>query len=213
MTTTLIKAKQISIGEVHRLLGFQRSHNDSFSALLSLESLTEYEENELKQICEDFDCYLAEGKVLEGMVNVLTTFPLMRLAGFYHAPITIYLERDIDNITIIDEDVTIAGRLDILSVNKNITVSNQFFWVLLIESKNSAIAASEGLPQLLTYAYESLNHQKSIWSLTTNGQNYQFAFLQAGTPYSYQLLPLLSLVEPNSSIQLLQVLKAICKLT
>lgn len=208
--TTILKANQISIGEVHRLFGFHRSHQDSFAPLLSLEPISEYELNELQQIREDFDCYLAEGKVNEGMVNMLTTYPLMRLAGFYRAPITISLEQDIENITIAEEDLTITGKLDILAVHK--PIGQPFFWVLLIESKNSAIAASEGLPQLLTYARDSLKSQKSVWGLATNGQNYQFAFLQSEPSLTYQLMPLLSLVELNSSMQLLQVLKAICKL-
>jgi hypothetical protein len=213
MTTTL-KAKHLSIGEVHRLFGWHRSHNDAFVPLLALEPITETEQNELSQIRQDFDRYLTEAKVLEGMVNLLTTYPLMRLAGFYREPITIVLEQDIDNITIAEEDLTITGRFDILTINKSLykTVGDPLLWVLLIESKNSAIAASEGLPQLLTYAFDSLKNQESLWGLATNGQNYQFIFLQSHPNPSYQLLPLLSLLERNSSIQLLQVLKAICQL-
>ena len=210
---TNLKAKELSIGDVHRLLGFQRQYNRSFTSLLSLEPLTEFEQQELVQIRDDFDNYLAEGQVLEGMVKALTVLPLMRLAGFYRSPIKISLEENIARINIVDEDTNITGRFDILAVNKTmLTTTDVPFWVLIIESKNSEIAPSAGLPQLLTYAYKSLERQNSVWGLTTNGQNYQFVYIQQGNPPIYQLMPFLHLMDSEPSIQILQVLKAICKL-
>ena len=185
----------------------------SFAPLLSLDHLTEFERQELKQIRDDFRNYLSEGKVYEGLIKALTAFPLMRLAGFYRYPIKITLEEDIENIEIEDEDTKITGRLDILAVNKTqATIGNSKFWVLVIESKNSAVAPSVGLPQLLTYAHQSLERQTAIWGLVTNGELHQFVYIQAGNPPTYQMMPLLNLMEFESAIQLLQVLKAICKL-
>ena len=82
----------------------------------------------------------------------------------------------------------------------------------MIESKNSGINALMGLSQLLTYAYQNLKYQDTIWGLTTNGMHYQFVNIQGGNTPTYQLMPLLNLMEPEPSILLLQVLKAICKL-
>lgn len=210
---TTLYAKDLSLNDVHRLLGFQRQYNSSFTPLLSLEPLTEFEQQELLQIRDDFDNYLYESKVLEGMVKALTLLPLMRLAGFYRSPIKISLEENIDRINIIDEETNITGRLDILAVNKTIPTTTDIpFWVLVIESKNSEVAPSAGLPQLLTYAFKSLEHQPSVWGLTTNGQNYQFVYLLPGTPPTYQLMPFLNLMDLKPSTQILQVLKAICKL-
>lgn len=50
---------------------------------------------------------------------------------------------------------------------------NTPFSILVIESKNTTVDAMEGLPQLLTYAYKSLELQTSVWVLTTNGIRYQ----------------------------------------
>jgi hypothetical protein len=137
----------------------------------------------------------------------------MRLAGFYRSPIKMRLEENIARINIIDEDTNITGRLDILAVNKTIaTTTNIPFWVLVIEAKNSEIAPSAGLPQLLTYAYKSLERQRVVWGLTTNGAHYQFVYIQQGNPPIYQLMPFLNLMDLESSVQILQVLKAICKL-
>jgi hypothetical protein len=210
---TILNTKNLSLGDVHHLLGFQMYWDGSFTPLLSLESLTEFEQQELKQIRDDFRNYLSEGKVYEGLVKALTVFPLMRLAGFYRYPMKIALEEEIENIEIEDEETKITGRLDVLAVNKTrSTIGNSKFWVLVIESKNSGVAPSVGLPQLLTYAYQSLERQPSVWGLVTNGELYQFLYIQQGNPPTYQMMPLLNLMEFESAIQLLQVLKAICKL-
>jgi predicted RNA-binding protein (virulence factor B family) len=103
--------------------------------------------------------------------------------------------------------------MDILAVTKaQNTTAQAYFWILVIESKNSSISVSEGLPQLLTYAHDSLKHEKSVWGLVSNGQDYQFVYILQGNHPTYHLMPKLYLIEPESAIQLLQVLKAICKL-
>ncbi len=209
----ILQSKNLSIGDIHRLFGYQRQYNDSFTSLLSLEPLTEFERQEILQIRTDFDNYIIESKVLEGLVKALTVFPLMRLAGFYRSPIKIALEENIADIVIEDEDTKVTGRLDILAVNKaKLNAAKLYFWVLVIESKNSGVDVFEGLPQLLTYAYECLEHQKSVWGLTTNGRIYQFVYIQQGNPPTYQLMPLLNLMESERAVELLQVLKAICEL-
>lgn len=64
MTTT--NAKNLTLAEVHRLLKIEKLPNGSFSSLLSLEPLTQFEQQELTQIRSDFNSYLIEGRVLEG---------------------------------------------------------------------------------------------------------------------------------------------------
>lgn len=209
---TTLNAKKI-LGEVNRLLGFQEHYDGSFTSLLPLEPLTEFEQQELAQIRNDFRYYLSASKVSEGLIKALTTFPLLRLAGFYRYPIQISLEESIADISIEDEDTIITGRFDILAVNKTAeTNASTPLWVLVIESKNSGVEVRQGLPQLLTYAYKSLELQSSVWGLATNGLQYLFAYLKQGNPPTYQLMPELHLMESERSIALLQVLKAICKL-
>jgi hypothetical protein len=209
---TTLNAENLTLRDVHRLLGLKMQLNGSFTPLLSLESLTEFEQQELIQIRDDFANYLTSAKVSEGLVKALTTFPLMRLAGFYRFPIEIQLEEGIEKITIEDEDIIITGRLDILAINQTAAEGSKPFWLLVIESKNSSIDISAGLPQLLTYTFKSLTYQESVWGLVTNGLRYQFIYLQQGTPPTYQLMPDLNLLETEGAIKLLQVLKAICKL-
>ncbi len=161
-----------------------------------------------------FHDYYAEGKISEGQVKFLFISPLLWLSGFYQSNIKISLEENISDIFIEDEDTVIKGRMDILAVskNKNHKLDNTYFWILVIEAKNASINALEGLPQLLAYAYKSLEQQQFVWGLTTNGVDYRFVYLQQGNPVTYQLLPQLNLLDSEPSLQLLQVLKAICKI-
>jgi hypothetical protein len=210
---TILNARNLSLQDVQRLFGFQEQYADSFTPFLPLEPLTELEQQELLQIQNDFRRYLTAGKVSEGQVKFLVVAPLMRLAGFYRYPIEILLEEDIAEIEIEDEDTKIKGRFDILAVTKaKRTKANTYFWILLIESKNSQVDILTGLPQLLTYAYKSLEHQESVWGLTTNGRSYLFVNIKHGNPTNYYLMPELNLMEKERSNQLLQVLKAICQL-
>ena len=115
---TTLNAKNLTLGDVQRILGFQAQYDGSFTPLLSLEPLTEFEQQELTQIRNDFLYYLFASKVSEGLVKALTTFPLLRLAGFYRYPIEIALEENIADIRIEDEDTLITGRFDIIAVNQ-----------------------------------------------------------------------------------------------
>jgi hypothetical protein len=151
---------------------------------------------------------LIDGKVLEGMVKVLTVLPLLRLTGFYRYPTKLQIKESISRIHVEDEDTDITGRIDVLAINKS--TPDPSFWVLVVEAKNSEIDARTGLPQLLVYAHNSLKHQEAVWGLTTNGMSFQFVYVQRGNPPTYQLMPLLNLLEPDPPTQLVQVLKAIC---
>ncbi|QLE55368.1 restriction endonuclease subunit R [Nostoc sp. TCL26-01] len=210
---TILNARNLSLEEVQRLFGFQEQYKDSFSPLLSLEPLLESEQYELLQIRDDFRRYLTTGKVSEGQVKFLVLAPLLRLAGFYRYPIEIRLEENIAEIEVEDEDVIIKGRMDILACSKaKHTIANAYFWVLLIESKNSQIDISTGFPQLLTYAYKGIDNQQSVWGLATNGRSYQFVYIEQGNSPIYHLMPLLNFMEPPRAVELLQVLKAICQM-
>lgn len=205
-----LDSSKLTLNQVRRTLKLQQLSTGSFTDLLSLETLTEAEQQELLQIRNDFEEYLYETKVSEGLIKFLTVAPLLRLAGFYRYPIKLTMEDSIE-IAVEDEEITITGRLDILAVNTEIKTNNIPFWLLVIEAKNSAIEVRQGLPQLLTYAFKNLEQQSSVWGMVTNGLQYLFVHLRQET-LTYQLMPELYLLDAERSIQLLQVLKAICQL-
>ncbi|MEH1903715.1 MAG: restriction endonuclease subunit R [Nostoc sp.] len=209
--TLTVEASSLSLNDVHRFLKLEKLSNASFVDFLSLEPLSEFEQHDLLKIRNDFDRYLSARKISEGLVKFLTIAPLMRLAGFYDVPIRLTMEDSIA-IAVEDEDRRITGRMDILAINSPQSNVAPPFWVVVIETKNSAVEVGEGLPQLLTYAFKSLEQQPSVWGLVTNGLRYQFVYLTHNQQQNYQLMPLLSLNESPDAIELLQVFKAICKL-
>ncbi len=210
--TQNLEASQLSLNDVRRLLKLERQTGGGFTDFLSLEPLTDFEQQELLLIGNHFWRHLEAGKVSAKLVKFLVLSPLMRLAGFFDIPIVLTMEDSIA-IEVEDGDTLIKGRLDILAVNQpDAEIAAAQFWILVVEAKNSAIDPWAGLPQLLTYAYKSLQQQSSVWGLTTNGRNYQFVYLTRGNPCTYQILPDLSLTDRERSLLLAQVLKAICKL-
>lgn len=209
--TLTVEASSLSLNDVHRFLKLEELSTGSFTDFLNLEPFTEFEQQDLLRIRNDFERYLSAGKISEGLVKFLTIAPLMRLAGFYDVPIRLTMEDSIA-IAIEDEDRRITGRMDILAINNPQSNIAPPFWVVVIETKNSAVEVGEGVPQLLTYAFKSLDQQPSVWGLATNGLRYQFVYLRRDEQPTYQLMSLLSLNESPDAIELLQVLKAICKL-
>ncbi len=206
-----VEPSSLSLNDVHRLLKLEEKSVGSFTDFLTLNSLSEFEQEDLLKIRNDFWRYLAAGKISEGLVKFLTVAPLMRAAGFYDVPIRLTME-DVIAIAIEDEETSIRGRMDILAVNNAQATSAPPFWILVIETKNSAVDVFEGLPQLLTYAFKSLEQQASVWGLVTNGRSYLFVHLRQGSPPTYQIMRELSLIDTEGSIRLLQVMKAICQL-
>jgi hypothetical protein len=207
---TVLKARNLSRGQVHKLLGFQPLRQGSFTSQLRLEPLTDYEQTELTKIQNEFSNYLDNDKVSEGQIRLLSVAPLFRVAGYNDTPIYLNVEEDIERIYISDEDTHIAGRLDIVAVNNTQSTSDKtLMWVLIVESKNSEASEFAGIAQMLTYAYQSLQHQSSIWGLVTNGVTYQFFYIRQGDPHTYQYMPHLNLFENEDALRILQVLKAI----
>ena len=207
-----LAAKNLNFEDVQHLLGFHESGEMGvFSDYLDLESVSDFEQTELTEICTNFRRYLLSGRVSEGQIKFLALAPLMNLTGYYNQAIELLLEENIQRIDILESDTSITGRYDILAVKKSGVQNLTKLWVLIVEAKRAGIEPFTGIPQLLTYAHESLSSQSSVWGLATNGLHFQFIRIYAGEAPIYQLFPSLSLIESESSIKILKVLKAICK--
>ncbi len=205
-----LRAREITLEEVRKLLGFQPLFRGRFQDFLSLIPLTELEQQELDKIADELMRYLAVGNISEGQARQIAINPLLRLAGYHQAPIELEVEEDIQQIYIEDKDTHIRGRFDIVAVNRSMETSRQtFLWILIVESKNIAASEFAGIGQMLTYAYTSLEKQSGVWGLVTNGATYQFFYVAKGESLTYQYMPTLSLLECDRALQLLKVLKAI----
>lgn len=210
--TVTIDANTLNLGQVHYLLHLEKCYNNSISSHLNLAEISEYEQKKLAEIRNLADIYSNEGNILEGEIKFLFLSPLLWLSGFYNPQIKITLEEEIERINIEDEETTIKGRMDVLAAERIKHKSTETaLWMLVIESKKANADTSVGLPQLLTYAYTVLEKQETVWGLATNGITYQLTYLQKSEPSTYQLFPPLNLLYAEQSVQILQILKAICQ--
>ena len=85
------------------------------------------------------------------MVRVAILSPLLELAGFYDPPFYATSEKSV-NISAQDHNLTIRGKIDIL-------VTQDQFWILVIESKQSGIAIDSGIPHPHLHARCPRPHQ------------------------------------------------------
>ena len=210
MVTTL-KARKLTLDDAHQLLGFSPNFDGSFDDRLILEEVSETDCTALNQIRDRLLHYITLGQVSEGQARELSVAPLLQLAGYHNSPIYLRIEENIDRIYIESDDLHITGRFDIVAVNRDF--SNTILtplWILVIESKNIEASEYVGIPQMLTYAHNSLTHQSAVWGLVTNGSTYQFFYLTKNAEtLTYQYMPSLTIRERDRALYLLQVLRAI----
>jgi hypothetical protein len=205
-----LKAKDIKLDEVRELLGFELIRQGRFEDFLGLQPLVSEEAEGLGVISSELFDYLENGRISEGQMQLVAIAPLLRLAGYSRSPIEYRVEEQIGSIYIEDRDTYIRGRFDIVAVNRRVQVDAQnLLWILVVESKNMGASEYVGIAQMLTYAYTSLARQEAVWGLVTNGANYQFFYIERGEKPTYRRMPSLNLLDPEPSVRLLQVLKAI----
>ncbi len=77
--TIIVEPNALFLNDVHRLLKLQKQPNGLFIDYLTLEPLTEFEQEDLSRIRNDFERYLAAGKISEGMVKFFTIAPLRNI--------------------------------------------------------------------------------------------------------------------------------------
>jgi hypothetical protein len=210
-----LKARQLKIDEVHTLLGYEPKLDGKFQDYLQLPKLLEEDYSSLAEIRSNFFRYLNRAKISEGQAREISVSPLLRLAGYHQPPIYLEVEEDIDRIYVEDQDTYIVGRLDIVAVRQDDNICP--LWILVVESKNTEASEIVGVAQMLAYAHTSLDRQNSVWGLVTNGLNYRFFYIDRVVKPSgksvqhitYQYMPSLNLIDVESVVTLLQVLKAI----
>lgn len=118
-----LTAREITLEEVRKLLGFQPLFRGQFEDFLVFAPLSELEQQNLDQIANELMDYLAVGNISEGQARQISITPLLRLAGYHPAPITLRVEEDIQQIYIEDKDTHIRGRFDLVAVHRIIETS------------------------------------------------------------------------------------------
>ena len=124
--------------------------------------------------------------------------PLLTIAGFYDPP-RIRAEESVQ-LTLEDEEEVLQGRIDVL------VLLNQF-WVVVLESKKTALSVWAALPQTLAYLMANPQPKQPSFGMMTNENDILFVKL-VQTEHRYALsrvfAPFTSSWELHSALQILK---------
>ncbi|WP_243146773.1 type I restriction endonuclease subunit R [Scytonema sp. UIC 10036] len=164
--------------------------------------ITEAEKASLDELRRRYLYHRTAGDLLEGTVLLLVVSPLLAVAGFYDPPFMIKAEPSVD-LVLNDGEEVLRGRIDVL------VLQNQF-WVMVVESKKTALSVVSALPQALAYLMANPYPSKPVCGMVTNGDDILFVKLsQEGTP-QYDLSRVFTLFTSARELySVLQILKKI----
>ncbi|MGF1524654.1 MAG: type I restriction endonuclease subunit R [Leptolyngbyaceae cyanobacterium] len=131
-----------------------------------LSALTEAERVGLAELRRRYLYQRSQGHLLESTVMLLLASPLLTLAGLYDPPFTVRAEESV-RLVLQDPEEVLQGRLDVLVLKGR-------FWVVVLESKKTALSVWSALPQTLTYLMASPQPEKPSFGLMTNGDDAAF---------------------------------------
>ena len=113
--------------------------------------LSEFEQKELAKLRQRYLYQRSKGELLEITALLLLVSPLLALAGFYDPPFTVRAEESV----VLWEQV----------------------WIVVVESKKTALSLWSALPQTLAYLHANPNPQRPSYGLMTNGDEFAFVKL------------------------------------
>jgi hypothetical protein len=196
-----IAANEITLRELQQGFGLQQVQDPAFFSEWSEDHppLSDGEQQFLDRVKDNFLGLMADPPLLENTVKMVVLAPLLDLSGFYHQPFRIETEASLE-IEMVDEDVVIRGRIDVLVLKKRL-------WLLVIEAKRSDFAVTRAIPQALSYLLGNTETTAPTFGMIVNGND--FLFLKAiRQPAQYANSRLFSLVNPENDLYtVLQILK------
>ena len=161
----------ITLAEAERRFELSRTEDEAFFSewQTSLPELSMVEQTALEEMRRRYLYQRSEGQLLEGTVTLLLASPLLTIAGFYDPPFRIRAEESVQ-LTLEDEEEVLQGRVDVL------VLLNQF-WVVVLESKKTALSVWTALPQTLAYLMANPQPEQPSFGMMTNGDDILFVKL------------------------------------
>ena len=201
MTVAITEAIK-TLAEAESRFNLLRTEDESFFLewQADLPELADAEQKVLDELRSRYLYQRSAGQLLEGTVTLLLASPLLAAAGFYDPPFLIKAEETIQ-LAIEDPEEVLQGRMDVLVIKNRC-------WVVVLESKKTALSVWAALPQ--TLAYLMANPQPSLpsFGMVTNGDDIFFIKLQQQPNKQYALsrvfAPLTSKQELYSALQILK---------
>lgn len=204
MSITAITKAITTLAEAEEKLNLSRTENEDFFAewFSNLPEITEREKTALNQLRQRYLYQRSENHLLEGTVMLLLASPLLAIAGFYDPPYKVRAEESVE-IIISDQEEVLQGRVDVL------VLKNQL-WVVVLESKKTALSVWVALPQTLAYLMANPQPEQPSYGIMTNGDDILFVKLTQVNNPQYNVSRVFTPFLSNQELyNVLQVLKSI----
>ena len=158
-----------------------RTEDDAFFSewQTNLPELSTAETADLDVMRQRYLYQRSEAQLLEGTVTLLMASPLLAIAGFYDPPFLVKAEESI-RIQIADSEEVLQGRIDALVLRGG-------FWVVVLESKKTALSVWAALSQTLAYLVANPNIDRPSFGMVTNGDDIFFVKLSQQPQRLYSL--------------------------
>ena len=202
MPTIAITDAIKTIAEAERRFGLVRSEEDQFFSewRVGLPELSIGEKGNLDELRRRYLYQRSEGQLLEGTVTLLLVAPLLTVAGFYDPPFRVRAEESVQ-LTLEDPEEILQGRIDVLVLLNRL-------WVVVLESKKTALSVWTALPQTLAYLMANPQTDRSSFAIVTNGDEILFVKLDVGDRPTYAVSRVFSPFASSRELYgVLQVLK------
>ncbi len=191
-----------TLAEAERQFNLSRTEDEAFFPewQTALPNLSSTEQTALEQLRRRYLYQRSEGQLLEGTVTLLLASPLLTIAGFYDPPFRVRAEESVQ-LVLDDREEVLQGRIDVL------VLLNQL-WVVVLESKKTALSVWAALPQTLAYLMANPQPEQLSFGMVTNGDDVLFVKLVQWPQRNYALsrvfAPFTSNRELYSALQILK---------
>ena len=168
---------------------------------ISLPELSTLEQTAIDQLRRRYLYQRSLGQLLEGTVTLLLASPLLTIAGLYDPPFRVRAEASVQ-LTLDDGEEILQGRIDVLVLLSQL-------WVVVLESKKTALSVWAAVPQTLAYLMANPQPGLPSFGMVTNGDDILFVKLvaqrsQRHYAFSRVFAPLSSNRELYSALQVLK---------
>ena len=169
--TQTIQAKDIDLRYLIDNFGIQLVLDEQFFREWQddLPVITDLDKQLLDKVKAGYFNLLNYPPLLEDVVRMAIIDPILFIGDFYLNPFYVKSEESLD-IAVLDEDVIIKGRIDIV-------VFKEKLWVMIIESKKASFSIEEGLAQILAYMLGSPVSNQPCFGLIATGSEFIFVKL------------------------------------
>lgn len=129
-----------TLAEAERRFNLTRTEDEAFFLewQVGLPDISATEQTALDELRRRYIYQRSVEQLLEGTVTLLLASPLLAIAGFYDPPFRVRAEESVP-LTLSDGEDVLQGRIDVL------VLLNQF-WVVVLESKKTALSVWTALP-------------------------------------------------------------------